>query len=106
MSETINLGKIKNLARWAHAGQVDPDGVAHYAHCERVANAVETQDEQAVALLHDAIEDSDETPESLRAAGVPALIVAAVAILTRRKAEGYMRYVSRVADASGKPCAV
>ena len=28
MSETINLGKIKNLARWAHAGQVDPDGVA------------------------------------------------------------------------------
>jgi hypothetical protein len=102
LSETISLDTIKKLARRVHAGQVDPDGMPHYAHCERVANAVETWEEKAVALLHDAIEDSDETAQSLRAKGVPALIVEGVEILTRRARESYMHYVARVADALGE----
>ncbi|HGQ5154396.1 TPA: HD domain-containing protein, partial [Streptococcus pneumoniae] len=49
------------IAKKAHAGQVDKAGVDYIQHPLYVASQVNTEQEKAVALLHDVIEDSDIT---------------------------------------------
>jgi (p)ppGpp synthase/HD superfamily hydrolase len=100
--ERIDLNEVAALARRVHGAQRDPDGQLHVVHCERVVEGVEGETEQATALLHDVLEDTDETSQSLRNAGVPEVVVQAVEVLTRRPGERYAAYLARVADASGE----
>ncbi|HET0923692.1 TPA: GTP pyrophosphokinase, partial [Streptococcus pneumoniae] len=53
------------IAKKAHAGQVDKAGVDYIQHPLYVASQVNTEQEKAVALLHDVIEDSDITAADL-----------------------------------------
>jgi len=74
------------------------------AHSRRVAAYLGTEDGRAVALLHDALEDTTATAAEL----VPVVgsrVVRAVQALTRSHSETYAEYVQRVAD-SGDPLAV
>ena len=67
-----------SIARQAHEGQLDKAGVDYIEHPIYVASQVDTEEEKAVALLHDVIEDSPVSAEELLQAGLPETVVTAV----------------------------
>jgi (p)ppGpp synthase/HD superfamily hydrolase len=74
------------VADSAHAGQRDKAGQPYIGHVRRVATYVDPHDANAVAaaLLHDTIEDTPITTADLAARGIPAEVIEAVELLTRR----------------------
>lgn len=84
------------ISKKAHAGQVDKAGVDYIQHPLYVASQVETEQEKAVALLHDVIEDSNITSVDLLASGLPNEVVTAVQILTKKKGQSYQEYLEKV----------
>ena len=85
-----------SIARKAHEGQLDKAGVAYIEHPIYVANQVDTEEEKAVALLHDVIEDSPVSAEGLLQAGLPETVVTAVQVLTKKKEQDYQTYLETV----------
>jgi len=84
------------LARQVHHGQVDKAGKPYIEHVLRVVSYLDAADDRIVGALHDVLEKSDHTAESLRSLGYPERIVHAVECLTKRHGEGYDHYISRV----------
>lgn len=89
--------KAVEIATKAHEGQTDKSGKPYIGHVMRVSLGCKTQKSKVIALLHDVIEDTPVTPEQLMADGIPADIVEAVLILSRRQGEEYEQYINRVA---------
>ena len=85
-----------SLAKKAHRGQFDKAGVDYIEHPIYVASQVDTEEEKAVALLHDVIEDSPFTAEELLQAGLPETVVTAVQVLTKKKEKDYQTYLENV----------
>ena len=56
--------KAEDIARMAHAEQVDKAGQPYIGHIERVAARVTSDEAKCVAWLHDVLEDSDVLPEA------------------------------------------
>ena len=84
------------IAKKAHAGQVDKAGVDYIQHPLYVASQVKTEQEKAVALLHDVLEDSDITAADLLAYGLSNEVVTAVQTLTKKKGQSYQDYLEKV----------
>ena len=84
------------IARKAHAGQVDKAGIDYIQHPLYVASQVKTEQEKAVALLHDVLEDSDITVADLLAYGLSNEVVTAVQTLTKKKGQSYQDYLEKV----------
>jgi len=95
MSELVE--KAQKIATDAHAGQTRINGEAYINHPRRVAEAVQHLPEvfQAVAWLHDVVEDTDITIEHLRDLGIPSAVLRGVACLTRREDEKYSEFIER-----------
>ncbi len=55
---TSQIIKAREIAKMAHFGQVDRAGIEYIKHPETVASFVKTDEEKAVAYLHDVIEDT------------------------------------------------
>ena len=85
-----------SIARKAHEGQLDKAGVDYIEHPIYVASQVDTEEEKAVALLHDVIEDSLVSAEELLQAGLPETVVTAVQVLTKKKEQDYQTYLETV----------
>ena len=85
-----------SIAKKAHEGQYDKAGVVYIKHPIFVASLVDTQEEKAVALLHDVLEDSSVTAEELLNAGLPETVVTAVQVLTKKKGQDYQQYLELV----------
>ena len=85
-----------SIATEAHKGQFDKAGVDYIEHPIYVASQVDTEEEKAVALLHDVIEDSPFTSEELLLAGLPETVVATVQILSKKKGQDYQTYLENV----------
>ena len=85
-----------SIAKKAHEGQYDKAGVVYIKHPLFVASLVDTQEEKAVALLHDVLEDSSVTAEELLNAGLPETVVTAVQVLTKKKGQDYQQYLELV----------
>ena len=85
-----------SIATEAHSGQFDKAGVDYIEHPIYVASQVDTEEEKAVALLHDVIEDSPFTAEELLLAGLPETVVTAVQILSKKKGQDYQTYLENV----------
>ena len=85
-----------SIARKAHEGQLDKAGVNYIEHPIYVASQVDTEEEKAVALLHDVIEDSPVSAEGLLQAGLPETVVTAVQVLTKNKEQDYQTYLETV----------
>ena len=85
-----------SIARQAHEEQLDKEGVDYIEHPIYVASQVDTEEEKAVALLHDVIEDSPFTAEELLLAGLPETVVTAVQILSKKKGQDYQTYLETV----------
>jgi (p)ppGpp synthase/HD superfamily hydrolase len=78
------------IALKVHQGQKDKAGKDYILHPIRVMAKMETDEERAVALLHDVIEDSRKLPakrrytaERLLEEGIPKDVVEAVKALTK-----------------------
>ena len=84
------------IAKKAHAGQVDKAGVDYIQHPLYVASQIKTEQEEAVALLHDVLEDSDITVADLLAYGLSNEVVTAVQTLTKKKGQSYQDYLGKV----------
>ncbi len=95
MSEAIQ--KAMRMAMRAHARQFDKAGDPCIYHVVRVAAVVSGAQAKTVALLHDIVEDTHVTLESLKPEFQPQ-IVDAVDALTRRGDETYAQYILRVKD--------
>ena len=85
-----------SIATEAHNGQFDKAGVDYIEHPIYVASQVDTEEEKAVALLHDVIEDSPVSAEGLLQAGLPETVVTAVQVLTKKKEQDYQTYLETV----------
>ena len=85
-----------SIATEAHRGQFDKAGIDYIEHPIYVASQVDTEEEKAVALLHDVIEDSPFTAEELLLAGLLETVVTAVQILSKKKGQDYQTYLENV----------
>jgi (p)ppGpp synthase/HD superfamily hydrolase len=90
----------EDVARAAHAGQIDKAGRPYIGHVERVVAAVPTDEAKAVAWLHDVIEDTPIGPGQLWDKGIDWGTILSVRTLTKRPDErgndGYAAYIDRV----------
>ncbi len=93
----MNLERAIEIAATAHNGQTDKAGAPYILHPLRVMLACEGQAAQIVAVLHDVIEDTDWTPDALRAEGASDKILAALDTVTRREDETYSEFIERAA---------
>ena len=85
-----------SIATEAHRGQFDKAGIDYIEHLIFVASQVDSEEEKAVTLLHDVIEDSSVTAEELLNAGLPETVVTAVQILSKKKGQDYQTYLKTV----------
>ena len=88
--------KAYEIAKRAHLGQVDRAGEDYIKHPEKVASFVETDEEKAVAYLHDVIEDTELTLEDLHEYEFSKEVIEAVDIITKKKGEDYQSYLNSV----------
>ncbi len=94
------IAAAKKLAESAHQGQKRKySGGDYIHHPRRVADAVDSPIEKAIAWLHDALEDATDR-EMVRQAlkQFPPEVEAAVVALTRQEGEHYERFIERVAE--------
>ena len=90
------LEKAILLAVKAHKGQRDKGGKPYILHCLRVMLSVENEKEQIVAVLHDILEDTMVTKETLQKEGFCNEIIEAVIALTKKEEENYFDYIERL----------
>lgn len=89
------------IARAAHAGQKDTvTGADYITHIERVVALMLTDEEKAVAWLHDVIEDTTVTVDVLKKVGICPRVIAAVVTLTRHQQQPYERYIDDIIDSN------
>ena len=85
------------IARQAHAGQVDKAGADYIEHPLRVMENAIIGDERIVAVLHDVVEDSDWTFEMLDAEGFSSEVITALKCVTKlSEEENYDHFIDRV----------
>lgn len=95
MNLVETIATAERIAREAHRGQSRKNGVPYITHPQRVAAAV-PDELKPIAWLHDVVEDTAVTLDDLRAAGLPAYVVEAVAVLTKVDGVDYEQYIQRV----------
>ena len=88
--------KAYEIAKKAHLGQVDKAGEDYIKHPEKVASFVKTDEEKAVAYLHDVIEDTELTLEDLNKYDFSKEALEAVDIITKKRGEDYQSYLNSV----------
>lgn len=105
------IEEARRIAEYAHLGQTNPkNGEPYIRHPERVAvytrmtaewmGLTEPDRQRAIAAawLHDVIEDTPVTMESLRGLGVPGPVLLAVVVLTRTESITEKNYYRRIAS--------
>lgn len=91
-----NIEDAIKLALEKHHGQTDKAGEPYILHPLRVMAQMQTEAEQIVGVLHDVVEDSDVTLETLRSLGYSEEIVTAIDHLSRREDESYEQFIQRI----------
>jgi (p)ppGpp synthase/HD superfamily hydrolase len=84
------------IANQAHVGQLDKAGKPYISHPLTVMAQMDTLESKIVAVLHDAIEDSELTIADLVRQGFPEFITTAIAAITKLDGELYEDYILRV----------
>jgi (p)ppGpp synthase/HD superfamily hydrolase len=103
------LSEAIDIARKVHEGQYDKAHQPYFMHPEAVSRIVSeiirSQPEPSesfmiqakiVSYLHDVIEDSSVTAGYLREKEIPEECVTAIEILTKKKGQDYMEYLSEI----------
>lgn len=91
------LERAIEIARQAHAGQVDKGGADYIGHPLRVMEMGKNEEEKIVGVLHDVVEDSDWTFEMLESEGFSSEVIEALRCLTKlSEDEEYDHFITRV----------
>ena len=95
-SDFNQLSKAIKIATLAHDGQFDKGGMPYILHPLHVMNQVREYGEEAmiIAVLHDVVEDTCITLESLQEAGFSNRVLNAITYLTHRKEVSYDGYIN------------
>ena len=80
----------------AHKTQTDKSGMPYVFHPFHLAEQMRDEDTTVVALLHDVIEDTDNTLDDLRELGFEDRVISAIALMTHDDAVPYMEYVAEI----------
>lgn len=88
------LSTSLKLATIAHDGQFDKGGMPYILHPLKVMHYLKTDDEelQAIAILHDIVEDTSTTWDDLREADITERVIEAVRALTKIAGQSYIEY--------------
>lgn len=110
VSINFSLDKAIQIAKQAHAGQVDKAGKPYIEHPLAVMEQLQTDEEKITGALHDVVEDSDMTFEDLEKLGCPPIVIAALKLVTHPKGfqgteEAYLDSIRALAD-SGNQTAI
>lgn len=95
MIYTHLTNEAMKIAYAAHHGQVDKGGIPYIFHPCHLAEKMDDEYSTCVALLHDVVEDTDVTLETL-AKIFPKEVIEAIAVMTHAEDEPYLEYVARV----------
>ncbi len=87
----------KALSAFLHEGQVDKAGQPYYLHPLAVSEKVDSEDEKIAALLHDVLEDTRATEDTIRNLFGDE-VADAVVSLTKKDGEDYMDFIRRAAQ--------
>ena len=91
------LERAIEIARQAHAGQVDKAGADYIGHPLRVMEMGETEEQKIVGVLHDVVEDSHWTFEMLEKEGFSDEIIDALRCVTKlSEDEDYDHFIDRI----------
>ncbi len=90
-----DLERAIAIAVEAHRGQVDKAGVPYILHPLRVMLKLSTEEERIVGVLHDVVEDTPWTFESLEREGFAPSVIDALRSVTRKDSESYEEFVLR-----------
>lgn len=96
----VSLTEVDRFAERAHLGQLDKGGVPYVEHVRAVAAGLEPFSTrlQMAGLLHDVIEDTEWTAETLRAAGIESRVVRIVELVTKEQDESYMDRIRKISQ--------
>jgi guanosine-3',5'-bis(diphosphate) 3'-pyrophosphohydrolase len=89
------LERAIEIAAHAHAGQTDKAGEPYILHPLRVMLRVSTSDERIVAVLHDVVEDTTVSLQTLISEGFSSAVISAVEALTKRPGESRLKAAER-----------
>lgn len=94
MKRGTMLSTAIRIATNAHDGQYDRGGMPYILHPLKVMHYTKSQDEeiQAIAVLHDVVEDSDVTWLDLVDACMTTRVIEAVRALTKIPGQSYDEY--------------
>lgn len=95
MIYTNQTKKAMIIAYNAHQGQVDKSGIPYIYHPIHLAEQMQTEEECIVALLHDTVEDTNVTFETLEKE-FSKEVIEALKLLTHDKSVDYMDYVKNL----------
>ena len=90
------LALCELIATEAHKGQLRRGGEPYIEHPIRVAMMMGNDTMKCVAVLHDVLEDTNETADSLLGKGVSVPIVHAVMCLTKKDGQRYDEYIKNI----------
>lgn len=85
------------VASYAHNGQKDKAGKPYIMHPIAVSDAVVTEEEKVVALLHDVLEDTFVSEATIRNL-FGDTVADAVVTMTKKRGENYADYIRRVSN--------
>jgi len=74
----------------AHKDQLDKSGLPYVFHPFHLAEQMADEETTVVALLHDVVEDTDQTIGDLRKMGFSERVLSAIALMTHDPAVPYM----------------
>ncbi|MFJ5551744.1 HD domain-containing protein [Streptomyces sp. NPDC093225] len=101
----LTLAEVERIARTAHEGQTDKAGRPYAEHLAAVAAGVRerggTEEQQAAAWLHDAVEDAALSSRWLESAALPDEVKAMVLAVTKRPGEPVEEYAARILATPG-----
>ena len=84
------------LAIKYHKGQIDKGGNPYILHPLEVMNNVNRMESKIVAVLHDIIEDTECTVNTLREWGIDEDAIESINTLTRKEGMSYMEYITEI----------
>ena len=105
MIYTEQTRKALRIAFEAHKKQVDKTGLPYIFHPFHIAEQMEDEVSVCVALLHDVVEDTEQTLEGLAEEGISSEAIDSLRLLTHDSATPYMEYIRQIKD-SGNATAI
>ena len=90
--------KALKLCFEVHKNQTDKSGMPYVFHPFHLAEQMQDEESTVVALLHDVIEDSDQTVDDLRRMGFGETVLSAIALMTHDPDVPYMDYVAKIKE--------